>query len=118
MLADHGLRAVLDVDAIRGSGLVGVDQVARIRSPPDRILEGAQVVGETAGLALAVTAANEEFVLARLVAEVGDPLAVGAPTGRSFRETRGAGEISRAPLFGGKRPEIATRRDHCALCIR
>ena len=89
VLADERLRAIFDVDAIGGSGLVGVNQIAGIGCPPDRILEGSEIVRETTRFTLAIAATDEEFVLTGLVTEVGDPLAIGAPTGGSLGEPGG-----------------------------
>ena len=110
--------ATLDVDAMCSPGLVGVDQVVGIRCPPDVVLERAHVGGEPTRLVAAITTTDEELVLARLVGEVGDPLAVGTPARAAFREPRGAREVPRAAVLRRERPDVATGLDRDSLAGR
>ena len=103
--------AILELDQVDGTGLVGDDDVLRIGCPRDARAEAGAVLGDLAGLALAVGRHGPELVLAGGIAEVGDGLAIGAPRRAALEDAVGAREVAWRAVLRRRRPDV-TARDH------
>ena len=114
-LGQQGAGAALDLVQPGGAGLVAVEDALGVRRPLQVGLEGAVVAGELARLALAVGLSHPQLVLAALVAEVGDPAAIGAPGGAALGAAVAAGQVARRAVLGRQRPDVAAGRDRGPL---
>src|SRR5262249_16933822 len=78
-----------------------------VRRPHGRLVEAGAAQRVGLRLALAVGRADVEPVLAALVGEVGDRVAVGRPGGGAVVGAGRVGEVARVGLLGGPGGEVA-----------
>ena len=112
---DQGPFAVVDIHEVEGSGLVHVGQTVGLRRPAHAHAIRSPELAQTAGISLAITRSQIDLVLAGLVAEVGDPLAVRAPGRIALGHPGTPGEIDRDALFRRQRPDVPAHFHERAL---
>ncbi len=107
VFVDFHRRLLFQIDVPVAQRLVDVGDLLRIRRPLHPAIERRCAQIELAHLARAVVRTHVQFVIARFIREVGDPLAVGRPGRVALGRAGGLGQIARIAFFRGNREDLA-----------
>ena len=117
-LVDVGESLRVEVEDPGLHRLIDERQLLAVGRPVGRVAEALTHRGEAPRVAATVCCANRQLVLARLVAEAGDPPAVGRPSRSTVGGARAAGDVADDAVLGGHREQVTTRFDDHALARR